>query len=154
MAENVDEKPRRRRRRRSEEAEEVIEDADRSMTEAKGRATPGRRSRSTQAASEQGNALTRPFRGVIEYFKGVSDELRKVTWPTREDLQHLTVMTLIVTILSSIALGIVALIYTELFIFGLTQGNEWVFIVVFVAVIALAFAFSRFNAGGGSDSPY
>lgn len=154
MAENVDEKPRRRRRRRSEEAEEVIEDADRSMTEAKGRATPGRRSRSTQAAAEEGSALTRPFRGVIAYLRGVNDELRKVTWPTREELRHLTVMTLLVTIASSIALGIVALIYTELFIFGLTQGNDWIFVVVGVSVAAISFAVTRYNARGNSNSPY
>lgn len=154
MVENVEEKPKRRRKRRSEDVEELeAEEQDRSITVGKGRATPGRRSRSTQEASEQGNFITRPFRGIFAYISGVNDELRKVTWPTREDLRQLTMMTLIVTIISSIALGLIALIYTELFVFGLTQGNEWIFIVVGVGVAAVAFVASR-RSNRSSETPY
>lgn len=154
MAENVEEKPKRRRKRRGEADEANVEEQQETgLTEGKGRATPGRRSRSTQEASSQGNFITRPFRGVIGYLVGVNDELKKVTWPTREELRSLTVMTIIVTIMASIALGFVAFVYTELFVFGLTQGNEWIFIAVGLAVVAIAFAAVRYNASS-SNTPY
>lgn len=161
MAENTatEEKPKRRRKRRSDGGEaneaaimeaEAVE--ERGLTEGKGRATPGKRSRAQE--TDQGNIITRPLRGMRAYFFGVRDELRKVTWPTREELTRLTIMTLVVTIAASIVLGIISAAYSELFVIGLTNGQEWVF-VVFGAFVALAaLAIYRYNANSRDDSPY
>lgn len=41
---------------------------------------------------------------VVKYLREVRGELRKVTWPTREESQRLTVIVIIVTILFAIFL--------------------------------------------------
>lgn len=140
-AEQVEEKSKRRRRRASAE-EEVEEeyDEERGLSEAKGRITPGRRNRA--AVQEEGNFITRPLRGILEYFEGVRDELRKVTWPTREELRRLTVIVTIVTIASSLILGAIAFAFTELFVLGF--ANEIVFVIAGVVAVLGYFAFQRY----------
>lgn len=165
-AENtVEEKSRRRRRRSVEEPEneliendtdeddvEIVADSSRGVTAKKGRATPGRRNQIAEAEEQRSNALTRPFFDLRDYFIGVQDELRKVSWPTREELRRLTVIVLVVTILASIVLGIISIIFTELFVIGLE--TPLIFAVVFGAG-ALAFvAFTRLRGGNRSISPY
>jgi hypothetical protein len=39
-------------------------------------------------------------------------------------------------------------------VFGLTQGNDWIFIVVGLAVAVVAFAVVRYNASRSSTTPY
>lgn len=157
MAENTvtEEKPRRRKRRSGTgeaalmEAEAVESVEERGLTEGKGRATPGRRTRDTDV--EQGNFITRTLGGIRGYVFGVRDELRKVTWPTREELTRLTILTLVVTIAASILLGIISALYSELFVLGLTNGQEWVFVVFGAAVALAAFAIYRYNASNRDD---
>jgi len=150
-ADQVEEKSRRRRRRRNnDEAEDLEEDDDRSITAAKGTVTPGRRNRGVEKQDE-GNFLTRPFRGFFEYIEGVRDELRKVTWPTREELRRLTVVVTNVTIVSSLVLGTISFAFTEFFILGF--DNEFVFLVGGVVGVALYFAASRIFAQS-SNEPY
>jgi preprotein translocase subunit SecE len=118
----------RRRRRRQEEPEmpEVDNEEDegdesesdsRGITQAKGRATPGRRTAGEE--EDQGNFLVRTFRSIREYFEGVRSEMDKVAWPTREDTQRLTIIVLTTTILFSLALGGVGFVFGELFRIGL-----------------------------------
>lgn len=152
MAENtVEEKSGRRRKRRGEVEAEIEEDEveERGLTESKGRATPGRR---IQGESEGGNFITRFFRGTVEYFGGVRDELRKVTWPTREEMRRLTVIVLLVTIAASITLGLISFAFTELFILGF--DNEIVFIIMFAVIIAGFFIYNRLNARSNRIKPY
>ena len=44
---------------------------------------------------------------VVRYFREMGAELRKVTWPTRQEARHLTTVVVIVVILMAIALGLV-----------------------------------------------
>ena len=121
---------------------------ERGLTAAKGRATPGRRAASDE---EGGNFITRSTRGVVEYFEGVQAELNKVTWPTRDETRRLSIIVLATTIASSIALGIVAFAYSNLFRIGLAQ--PLLFIGFFIAVLAAGFWVYR-RSNRSSNLPF
>jgi preprotein translocase subunit SecE len=63
-----------------------------------------------KSSRKQQNAVTRYFRETI-------GELRKVTWPTRQEATNLTIVVLIVVTVMSLFLGILDFIYTRFFIF-------------------------------------
>jgi len=148
MAENVETKSRRRRKRNAED--EGAEDIEKGVTTGKGTITPGRRTRKDVESDGGGNIITRSLRGMNIYRKGVSDELSKVTWPTRDELRHLSVIVIIALIASSIALGALSFAFTELFILGF--GNELVFAVMFAVIILGFVAFTRL--GRNNNTPY
>ncbi len=62
-----------------------------------------------KSSRKQQNFFTRYFRETI-------GELRKVTWPTRQEARSLTIVVLIVIALMSAFLGILDFIYTRFFI--------------------------------------
>lgn len=147
----VEEKSRRRRRRRSAENDDSPEEQlEAGVTEGKGIATPGRRNRGKEV--QEGNFITRPLRGLFEYMNGVRDELRKVTWPTREELTRLTIIVSIVTVISALVLGGVSLIFTEFFILGFE--NEILFVIGGVVAVVGYFVVTRFFSGGQDTTPY
>ncbi|MFW5748558.1 MAG: preprotein translocase subunit SecE [Chloroflexota bacterium] len=137
--EAVEKKSRRRRKRQEDDIEEQEQDFEddepRGLSEAKGRATPSKRSRQGGKKEERGNFIVRSFRGVRNYLGGVQDELDKVVWPTREEMVRLTRIVTMVTVASAIMLGAIAFVFTELFILGL--DNEWLFLAFGVVVAAL-----------------
>ena len=51
---------------------------------------------------------------VVRYFRETAAELRKVTWPTRQEARELTTVVVIVVILMAIALGLVDLLFSRL----------------------------------------
>ncbi len=100
-------KPKRRgraaRRRRREEAQDTAENTETDIdasSQKKGVPTPGRRQK------EQVGFLTRIFRPVVTYFQETMAELRKVTWPSREDSIRLSGIVLGVTAASAVFLGL------------------------------------------------
>ena len=105
-------------RNRAEEIEEEEVVETRGMTAGKGRATPSRRHQDDE--EESGNLATRTVSGLRGYFEGVRSELDKVVWPTREEIRRLTIIVLIALIISSLVLGTISLIFTELFKIGLS----------------------------------
>jgi preprotein translocase subunit SecE len=54
------------------------------------------------------------FQRIKRWFKETAGELRKVTWPTREEALALTRIVLIVTIIMSAILGILDFIFARL----------------------------------------
>ena len=62
-----------------------------------------------KSSRKQQNAVTRLFRETI-------GELRKVTWPTRQEAINLTIVVLIVIALMSTFLGVLDLIYARFFV--------------------------------------
>lgn len=124
----------------------------RGITAPKGRATPGRRTQEVEEEkSESGivSGITSPFRSMAEYWEGVRSELQKVIWPTREETQRLATIVLVVTIISSIVLGLLSLIFTALIAAGLNSPLV-VFGGVFVlAVVAFGFYLRSSNRGTG-----
>lgn len=138
-----------------EEVEELEEELDeeessgKAYTERKGRATPGKRSRQ-EATEEKGNFVVRFYRGMINYLRGVKEELEKVVWPTREELTRLSRIIISVTLFSALVLGILSFLFNELFIQGF--NNNIVFLLFFVAVGVLWFVANRFYKD--SDTSY
>ncbi len=107
------------RRPEAEVAEETELTEDRSLTVGKGRATPSRRKQADE--EDSGNIATRSVGGVREYIEGVSTEIGKVIWPTREETWRLTLIVLATLIASAIVLGAISLLFTDLFKAGLTD---------------------------------
>jgi preprotein translocase subunit SecE len=114
-----------------------VEDHGRGMTAAKGRVTPGRRT--AEDEDEGGNFLTRLVRGLRHYFEGVRAELKKVAWPTREDTRRLTLIVIGMLIASSLVLGTIGLLFTELFRIGL--NSPLVLLGFMVVVVVGGFIF-------------
>lgn len=58
---------------------------------------------------------------VQRYFRETIGELRKVSWPTREEATNLTIIVLIVVAVMSVILGILDLVYSRFLglVFGL-----------------------------------
>jgi len=54
------------------------------------------------------------FQRIKRWFKETAGELRKVTWPTREEALALTRIVLIVTIIMSAILGVLDFIFARL----------------------------------------
>ncbi len=125
--------------------EDEDESASRAITPGKGRATPGRRSQAQIEEAQSGNFITRPLRRITEYFAGVRSEVQKVVWPTREETVRLTRIVLTTTVLSALALGVISLLFTELFSLGLR--SPLVFGVVFVLVLGAFLYYLRRSSG-------
>jgi preprotein translocase subunit SecE len=53
--------------------------------------------------------------GVIRYLRETRAELKKVTWPTREEAMNLTYIVLGVTLAFSVFLGLLDWILTQVF---------------------------------------
>lgn len=116
----------------------------RGLTERKGRATPGRRTQEVEVSKSEGNFITRPIRGLREYLEGVRSEIQKVVWPSREETRRLTGIVLSVTIVSALVLGIISLLFNELFALGLR--NPLVFGIVFVLILGAFLYYLRRNS--------
>jgi len=52
---------------------------------------------------------------LVRYLKEVRAEVRKVTWPTRKVATNLTLIVLVVTVVSSIAMGLIDWVFASLF---------------------------------------
>ena len=52
---------------------------------------------------------------VLDYIRESRAELRKVTWPTKQQLWYSTVIVIIVTLIASAYLGLVDLLLTGIF---------------------------------------
>lgn len=53
---------------------------------------------------------------ISRYFRETTGELRKVSWPTRQEATSLTIVVLIVIALMSTFLGVLDFIYARFFI--------------------------------------
>ena len=53
---------------------------------------------------------------IVRYLRETIGELRKVSWPTRQEATSLTIVVLIVVAVMSTFLGVLDLIYTRFFI--------------------------------------
>ncbi len=75
----------------------------------------------TPEQPREGNVVTRVVHDLRVYVEGVRSELRKVTWPTREETRRLTVIVLVALILTSLLLGLTVWLFTQLFALGLNN---------------------------------
>lgn len=122
--------------------EQIVDEQDEStITEKKGRATPGRRQKKARKSKTEaeGNAITSPLYATLDYFNNVRSELNKVSWPNREDTRRLTILCINVTIASAVFLGTLSVILTEFIRFGLAPGNAWMLLGIIVLMVGGAF---------------
>jgi preprotein translocase subunit SecE len=94
---------------------------------------------------EDNNFLT----SVRTYFGEVRTELNKVSWPTRDDVRRLTIIVLAVTVVSSLALGILSFILS---IVMNDYGMQYPLIlaVLFALIVAgTVWSFSRESSSKG-----
>jgi preprotein translocase subunit SecE len=59
---------------------------------------------------------------VVRYFREMAAELRKVTWPTRQEARKLTTVVVIVVVITAIALGVVDYIFSRFIGWLITLG--------------------------------
>lgn len=52
---------------------------------------------------------------IQRYFRETVGELKKVSWPTRKEATNLTIIVLIVTVSTSLFLGMMDFLFTRLF---------------------------------------
>ena len=91
------------------------------------------------------NFLTRVIDPVARYLRDTRAELRKVTWPTREEAWKLTLIVLGTVVVMSIILGLADLIFAEI-MRGLIVGDPiWIAMGVVVIILGAAamYYFSR-----------
>ena len=74
---------------------------------------------SKQPRQTRGNRPTTPQRrgfrlGLPNWITEIWSELRKVTWPTRDETAYLTMVVIIVAVIVGIALGLIDVAFNEL----------------------------------------
>lgn len=149
----IEKEGRRGRHRRAavEEVEELVEGveeddtASRGITAKKGHATAGRRT-TAQDEPERRGLIAR----LQDYAVGVDSELRKVSWPTREDVIRLMRLVIAVTVVAAILLGLLSLGFAQLFIAGL--DNPLVFLIFGAVIAAASFFIWRANRNNSDPS--
>ncbi len=60
-------------------------------------------------------AMVKRENALIRYFRETRAELRKVTWPTREQAIRLTLIVLAVTVFMAVLLGAIDYVFAALF---------------------------------------
>ncbi|MCB0192531.1 MAG: preprotein translocase subunit SecE [Anaerolineae bacterium] len=95
------------------------------------------RSNSTTVSTRESNFL-------VKYFNETRAELRKVTWPTRDETQNLTMIIVIVTVAMAIFLGTLDYLFQVVAagVIGLNPVSIAVAVVLF-AIGAAAFYFNN-----------
>ena len=88
--------------------------------------------------------VTRSENAIVRYLKGTRAELRKVTWPTREETKTLTTIIVIVTIAMAIFLGMLDYLF-QIVVAGIIAGQLIGIVLAVVLFIGGAAAF-YFNA--------
>lgn len=125
-----------RRRRKNQEVEAVADAAANNATTArKDRPTPSAR-RQKKGAGSTGLINRIPIvRGLVSYMRGVSAEMQKVTWPSREDTTRLTAIVLGVTAAFAIALGVLDTFFSWWFRQAFNTDSEIIFLGIAAAVV-------------------
>ncbi len=132
---------RRRRRQRN------MEGTTAAPTTRKDRPTPSTREKQKRGVGSTGIVNRIPVvRGIVAYFRGVSSEMRKVTWPSREDTYRLTGIVLAVTIAFAVALGALDTFFSWWFRQAFDTDTETIFLAVaFVLAVVLGGTYTLFR---------
>ena len=124
------------RRRRDEEDFEDEENG--ALTAPKGRPTPSAREVKPRGMGSSGIISRIPVvRSVVGYFWGVSTEMRKVTWPSREETTRLTTVVLAVTIAFAIGLGLLNTFFSWWFQKAFHTNTTDIFLLVGGGVVVV-----------------
>lgn len=91
------------------------------------------------------NLFARVIGPIARYLRETRAELRKVTWPTREEALHLTLIVLGTTVVMSILLGIADFIFGRIMAGVITGDLLWVIVGVLTVIggVAALYFFGR-----------
>ena len=84
------------------------------------------------AKSKSGPAavMTREDNAVVKYLKETRAELRKVTWPTRDEAKNLTLIIVAVTVVMAVFLGVLDYLF-QIVAAGIIAGDFlWIVVTV------------------------
>lgn len=97
------------------------------------------------AKSKTGAAAvtTREENAIVRYFKDTRAELRRVTWPTREEAKNLTLIIVTVTVVMAVFLGLLDYVF-QIVAAGIIIG-DWIRIVIAVVLFLGGAAAFYFN---------
>jgi len=66
-----------------------------------------------------GNAVTRFFRSLVQFYHDVQDEMRKVTWPDRAQLKDTTIKIIIFVLFLGAVIGVIDLFLQLILVQGI-----------------------------------
>jgi preprotein translocase subunit SecE len=84
------------------------------------------------------NFFTRMIDPIARYLRDTRAELRKVTWPTREEAINLTLIVLGATVAMSIILGISDLVFAKIMQGVVTNDLVWIGVGILVVIAGAA----------------
>ncbi len=100
-----------------------------------------------KSKSSTATATTREENVIVRYFKETRAELRKVTWPTREETRTLTTIIVIVTVTMAIFLGLLDYLF-QIVAAGIIAGNP---IRIGIAVVLFVGGAAAFYFNGQQE---
>lgn len=97
------------------------------------------------AKSKTGAAAvtTREENVIVRYLKDTRAELRRVTWPTREEAKNLTLIIVTVTVVMAVFLGLLDYVF-QIVAAGIIIG-DWIRIIIAVILFLGGAAAFYFN---------
>jgi len=97
-----------------------------------------------KSKSSTTSVSTREENAIVKYFKETRAELRKVTWPTREETKNLTLIIVVVTVGMAIFLGLLDYIFQQVSSGVILGQLVWIIAaIVFLVSGAAAFYFNN-----------
>lgn len=108
-----------------------------------------------EVATSDGGFIGRAIRGLTTYFRDTIAELRKVSWPTREETMRLTWIVITVTVITAIVLGIISFGFSLLTAQVANPDNATLFGIIsigLIVVVAVLWLFRERLPGGGNSS--
>ena len=97
-----------------------------------------------KSRSSSASTTTKEPNAIIKYFQDTRAELRRVTWPTREETRKLTLIIVAVTLVMAIFLGTLDYIFQGL-VAGIIIGS-WLQIGVSIILFAAGAAAFYYNS--------
>ena len=66
-----------------------------------------------------GKGVSRSFRSLVQFYHEVQDEMRKVTWPDRNQLKDTTIKIIIFVLFLGAVIGVIDLLMQLIFVQGI-----------------------------------
>ena len=73
----------------------------------------------TPTSGGGGNVVSRTFRSLVQFYHEVQDEMRKVTWPDRNQLKDTTIKIIIFVLFLGAVIGVIDLVMQLIFVQGI-----------------------------------
>lgn len=77
--------------------------------------------RQNQIKSMKAAAAKKPKKSIVQYFKDVKSEFKKVSWPSRKQVFNNTVVVLVTIVISGVAIWALDLLFNSVWRFMLSM---------------------------------